>query len=403
MPISTLQTIDRKPYKKKIPNIFIYVVAVVAALVLIFFGKNIFAAIKNLKAKSALTADVLYGRAEVYVNDEDAGTTPFESDEIKPGSNKISVKSATRVYETTINFLSNNDKYIHNASIIRDLGVSELFSSGQDLWFDEDTSGTVLRVISEPSGASVFIDNTEIGKTPYTSAKLSEGDYDVRVEMVGYEPQKSRVRIQKGYTSNISMKLFPMPVPSRVSPFEGSDNLYDVSSDNEQVIADTQTWAKGVIYWNQTRGVNLEGVGMNKEPVFDYFIDYKGNVYNARAEIIPDLSNDPTAKDALRGAYLGRVSDGTGLTDTAAASLKAFKNVQIGEPKTTAKILETGLGWLRVRSDPSLNGAEIAKVDVGKEYPVLETQGDWVKIIASENVEGWVSKTYVEITDKTAQ
>ena len=50
-----------------------------------------------------------------------------------------------------------------------------------------------------------------------------------------------------------------------------------------------------------------------------------------------------------------------------------------------------------------MNAAEIAKVDVGKEYAFVEEQTDWIKITVSETIQGWVSKTYVEIVDSTAQ
>ncbi len=399
MAISTLQPVQVKSHKFRYSNIIIYISAVLLAAVLIFFGKSIFSGIKNLRSKSAISVGVFNGRAELFLNDEMLGVTPFESEEIKPGNNKITLRSSNMQYETTINFLSNSDKYIHKVGIFRDLGISDLFSSGQDLWFEENTSGVVLRVISEPTGSSVFVDGTEIGKTPFTSTKLSEGDYDLRVEHVGYEPQKARIRIQEGYTSNVSIKLFPMPVPSRISSFEGSDNLYDAASDNNQIISDTETWVKAIVYWNQTRGINLEGVGINKDLVFDYFVDYKGNIFDLRGDLITDIENNEDIKDADRGAYLGRISDGLGLTEPATEALKKFKNIRLTTTTTKAKILPTGTGWLRVRNDPSINGSEVTKVDVGKEYPLLEEGTDWVKILVSEEIEGWVSKTYVEITN----
>lgn len=406
MSISTLNTpyntANRRNSKMKPQTILIYVVAVIGVFLLVFFGKSAIMALKKMKGKSSVSVDVTHGRAEIMVNGEQKGVTPYESDDIKPGENKITLKSSTRQYETTIDFLSNNDKYIHRVGIYRDLGVSELFSAGQDLWFDEDESGTVLRVISEPIGASVFIDNSEIGKTPFTSSKLSEGDYDIRVEQVNYEPQKARVRVQKSYTSNVSMKLYPLPVPSRVSPFEGSDNLYDLSTDNNQISADAKTWVKSVVYWNQTRGINLEGVGLNKDLVFNYFLDYQGNIYDELGNLVL-VENYDDLSGAERGAYLGRISDGEGLTQAAKDSLKVFKGIQIDEPKITAKILPTGLGWLRVRSEPSINGAEVTKVDEGREFGVLEQKPEWVKIIVDESTQGWVSDTYVEIIDSSKE
>lgn len=399
MSISTLQTIQTRPTGRNTggKNIFFIIPAIVIAAILIFFGGNLIGAFGELGGKSAITVDVTNGRAEIFINDENLGVTPYESQEIKPGTNKVTIKSSNRKYETTIDFLSNNDKYIHKVGVFRDLGISDLFSAGQDLWFDEDTTDTVLRIISNPSGASVFIDNTEIGKTPFTSSKLSEGDYDLRVERVGFEPQKARIRIQKGYTSNISVKLFPMPVPSRVSTFDESDELYDISSDNNAILADTATWVKGVVYWNQTRGINLEGVGLNKELVFDYFLDYKGNIFNALGEAAATAEDLEELKEATRGAYMGRVSDGIGLSEAAKTALNEFKGVKIEEAEDLVEILPTGLGWLRVRSDPTTSGTEVAKVDVGKQFPLLEEGKGWVKIIVDSKTEGWISSTYAEI------
>ena len=399
MSISTLQTIDRRQKRPRFSNILIYLTAILVAVILVFFGKSLYSHLKKLGGKSAISVDVDHGRAEVYLNDESLGVTPLESEEIKPGTNKVTLKSSSRQYETTIKFLSNNDKYIHKVGIFRDLGVSDLFSSGQDLWFDESTSEVVLRIISDPPGASVYIDNTEIGKTPFTSSKLTEGDYDLRVESVGFAPQKARIRVQKGYTSNVSVKLFPMPVPSRVSSFEDSDNLYDVSSDNNQITSDTETWVKALIYWNQTRGVNLEDVGLNKDLVFDYYLDYKGSIFDARGSMVLTPEGLEELRGAERGVYLGRISDGAGLTEMAREALKNFKNSSVGEDEPRVKILPTGTGWLRVRSAPSTGSSELAKVDVGNEYVLVESAEEWVKIRVSDILEGWVSKRYVETVE----
>ncbi len=397
MSISTLQTIERRSRKPKYSNILIFLTAILIVLLLVFFGKALFTALRNMGGTSAITVDLAYGRADVFVDDENVGVTPLDSAEIKPGTKKVTLKSSNRVYETTVKFLSNNDKYIHKVGIFRDLGISDLFSAGQDLWFDESNSEVVLRIISDPVGASVYIDNTEIGQTPYTSSKLTEGDYDIRVESVGYEPQRARIRIQKGYTSNISVKLFPMPVPSKVSQFEGSDGLFDVSSDNNEIVSDTETWVKALIYWNQTRGINIEGVGMNKELIFDYYVDYKGNIFDDRGDLVMEPETFEGFADVDKGAFLGRISDGPGLTEAAKESLTKISAVTVsGAKETMVKILPTGLGWLRVRSEPSTGAAELAKVDEGNEYVLLEDGVEWVRIKVSDTVEGWVSKAYVE-------
>ena len=65
----------------------------------------------------------------------------------------------------------------------------------------------------------------------------------------------------------------------------------------------------------------------------------------------------------------------------------------------SATIKPTPLGWLRVRETPSLNGKELTKVNSGETFDTLAQEGDWVKIKVSETLEGWVSATYVELSE----
>ena len=392
MSISTLQG-----NKTSFSTILLYAIAIVGVGLVVYFGGEVIRNLDKLKGKSSLTADVLHGEAEVYINDKFISKTPVEEKEVTPGDNKITIKSASRQYETTIEFISNDKKNIHTIGIFRDLGVSDVFSSGQEFWFEKEKSDNVIRIVSEPSGATVYIDNTEFGKTPFSSEKLTEGEYSLRSEYPGYEAQNARINVKKGYTLNVNMKLFPAPTPSKVSAYEGSPNLFNLSTDSISIISDTEKWVKAVIYWNETRGINLEGLGLNKEQVFDYFIDFKGNIYSASGNVLLGESELGTLADAERGAYLGRVSDGEGLTKEARDSFELLTGVGLGGKKAT--VLATGTGWLRVRDAAGLTGVEVARVDVANVYSVLEEGQGWVKIKVSSEVEGWVSTDYVELSE----
>jgi len=143
-------------------------------------------------------------------------------------------------------------------------------------------------------------------------------------------------------------------------------------------------------------------VGTNKEIVFDYYLDYKGNIYDKTATPLVKPEELSALKEAKNGAYLGRATDPQGLTEEAKASFKKLSESGLGGKRAT--ILETGNGtagtpgWLRVRDAAGITGVEIARVSVGQEYPVLEEATGWVKIKVSETVQGWVSATYVKIT-----
>lgn len=62
------------------------------------------------------------------------------------------------------------------------------------------------------------------------------------------------------------------------------------------------------------------------------------------------------------------------------------------------KILATSTGWLRVRSKPGFGGVEVAKVNPGEEYSVLEENAGWYRIKLDDGKEGWISGQYAKKT-----
>ncbi len=294
-----------KPQKNSnLPTIAIYVLALLGVGLLVYLGINVLTNLGSLRGKSALSVSVLDGTAEVYLNGNYLGATPYDSDDVKSGENKVRVKNDQTSYDVAISFMPNSEIVLN-----RDLGVSDVFSSGQNFWIEKADLGTVLSIVSEPAGAKVFVDNTEIGTTPFSTANLSDGEYELRVEKPGFEAQTARIKIQKGFKLNVVMKMFPLPVPMTVSLLEGADNLYDVHSSDSLVTSDASSWTRAVVYWNRTRGVNLSGAGVNKDLVFDYFIDYAGRVYDKEGN---DITGITDIGEVTKGAYLRKVVKITG-------------------------------------------------------------------------------------------
>jgi hypothetical protein len=344
------------------------------------------------KGKAGLSVGSVYGSAVVYLDGEELGKAPVELDSVDSGEHVVMLKGDSGQYEVSIEFLPGAQVVIN-----RDLGISDVFSSGQDFWMEESKSETVFSVVSEPGSASVYIDGSEVGKTPYSSTVLSEGDYDLRVDLPGYESQTARINIKKGYKLNVSMKMFPLPVLTKVEQFEGSVGLYNVALDNTTIASNPGDWVLAMLYWNQTRGINLVGLGISKEAVFDYFLDYKGNLYAKDGHLIREQEGLLALEGAAKGAYLGRVSDGEGLTTEAKESYEILTGSVLGAKM--AQIEPTGLGWLRVRSEPGLDSDELGKATVGESYKVVEEGTGWVKIQLSDEVVGWVSSDHVKMVE----
>ena len=177
MAVSTISSDDKKP----LSTALIYFLGILGVGLVVFFGGELLRNLSGLSNKAVLNVVVQNGKAEVMVNNTKVGETPFESKEIKPGSNTIAIRSDTRQYQTEIKFLPSKKDTVYTVSIARDLGVSDTFSSGQDMWFDKDGSDNTLRIVSEPSGAKVIIDNSEVGTTPFTSSAISNGSYSLKL------------------------------------------------------------------------------------------------------------------------------------------------------------------------------------------------------------------------------
>ncbi len=49
-----------------------------------------------------------------------------------------------------------------------------------------------------------------------------------------------------------------------------------------------------------------------------------------------------------------------------------------------------------MRKEPSTSAQELAKVNPGEEYPLLEEKSGWYKIEYEIGKEGWISATYAQ-------
>jgi hypothetical protein len=66
-----------------------------------------------------------------------------------------------------------------------------------------------LTVTSEPSGASVYLDNVYVGTTPVTRKQKKSGPYDLKVALPRYHDHKDEVIISDERTSQVNVKLKP--------------------------------------------------------------------------------------------------------------------------------------------------------------------------------------------------
>lgn len=72
------------------------------------------------------------------------------------------------------------------------------------------------------------------------------------------------------------------------------------------------------------------------------------------------------------------------------------------EENSRIQILETGVGFLNVRSDAQVTSAKVGTVKPGDVYEYTETKNNWYRIIHPEFQNAWVSGEYVKIVDRSS-
>jgi len=166
--------------------------------------------------------------------------------------------------------------------------------------------------------------------------------------------------------------------------------IFDLSQEDSTLFANPAAWVKGLVHWVQTRFKEADA-----PPEFDYFVDWQGKVYDHRG--VPFSGLAEISVEEGRIGYLGRASD-EALTDAAQTALEkllAAVPALPGAGGVQIEILETGAGWLRVHSDPVPGTAnEVARVDVGNSYPLVDEQPGWYQIELEDGIQGWIAATY---------
>ncbi len=383
----------------------ILLIAIVVAV-----GFFIYNLAKGQFGKAALSVDSVYSEATVLVNGKDKGQTPVYTEEVSAGNLEVKMSNDTNTYSTIIK------PAIGTLAVVkRDLGVTDTFSSGQNIWFSKAPGDeSVISVISPDTDlVSVIVGGVEMGKTPVrfsTEEFLEQNDedkYSLIFRKDGYEDQEIEVKVKPGYELNIRVDMFLKPIPSDIDILNGlpeSITFIDFSQVSDPSFTDRQSWAKAVNYWLSTRGPAV--FGNNRVEEFTYLISDGGKIYNSEGNEITSSDSDFT-----QNVYVAYLSDNSAseLSEDAksviAEALGQEVEVTSGGSEVapssdeggTLIILPTGIGFLRVRSGPGTGNAEVAQVDVGESFPYSSENNGWYEIEYEDGSSGWISGTYAEI------
>ncbi len=226
-----------------------------------------------------------------------------------------------------------------------------------------------ISVLSNPDGATVFLDGKEMGKTPFEDKNLEVSDYLVKIE-----------KDQVIWQGKISMVAGTITVINR-------DLSKDISGSSGEIL----TLKKG------------KGVTIVSNPT-DASIDIDGKIFGKTPQTLDIVPGEHvillTHANYLNRSIKANLPDGFNLTVVSDLAISEADPITISTPVITQTpeviVKSTPTGFLRVRDKASTIGKEVAQVKLGETLILLEEQGNWDRVRLSDGTEGYVSSTYVE-------
>lgn len=231
----------------------------------------------------------------------------------------------------------------------------------------KQTSG--ISILSQPSDATVFINDKEVGKTPYEDKNLDVKDYTVKIDKEGASWQ-GKVALTSGTVTVINRDL-------SLDPTSSAGETLSLNKGKGLTIISNPTGAE----------VEVDGKAYDKTPT---------------AVAIEPGDHTILVNNAnyLKRSIRANLPKGFNLTVSVDLALSEADLTKIQTPVTTQTVelvvKKTPTGFLRVRNKPNLNGGEIAKVKPGDILVLLEELASWNRVRLSDGIEGYVSADYVE-------
>ena len=255
--------------------------------------------------------------------------------------------------------------------------------------------------------ATVFLDGEHLGSTPYYNEALKAGEFVLKIvpESTGQAltPWEGRVSLSPGILTVVNRELGLTQDDS-----SGEILSFEALADKNAVSIAVVTTPDGAV-------VNLDGEPKGFAPLsIDDVTEGEHILTISSPGYTEKIVKAKTVKGykLIASIQLARepfvVTTETDQTATASASpsttLKASPTPNPSpkaSPTTTLEkpyvvITSETTGWVRVRKEPSTASDEVAKVNDGEQYPLLDSQSGWYQIEYAAGQTGWISGQYAE-------
>lgn len=228
--------------------------------------------------------------------------------------------------------------------------------------------------------AKVFINEEEIGATPFNKKDLHPGEVTVRLVPTALELAT--------WTGRIDL------VPGVTTVIRRDFGLTDAQSSGE------------ILSFEKIREKSPIIAVVSSPDVSEVKID--GEIRGFTPIAIPGISAGNHSISVSQPGFLERSFEvqavsGYKLTVVVKLAQAEIQGATAEEPQKEVfvEIRETPTGFLRVREAPTTEATEAGRVDPGKKYPYAgeDEKGDWFKIRYEGEKEGWISAKYAKKLD----
>jgi len=258
-----------------------------------------------------------------------------------------------------------------------------------------------LQISTTPT-ATVFLDGSQVGITPYFDDKIKAGEHTVKLTPQSTEGNltswEGKVNLLPGILTSIKRTF-------AVNEAESSSEMITLEKAGRK---DQSSLA--VISIPDQAVVKLNGEPKGFTPLSledltpaDYQITISSSGYEEKTVSAHTIGGYKLIVNVKLAQTIEGIEEATpsGETEEEEEETKATptpKAEATPPAKPYVKVKETPTGFLRVRMGPSTSATETAQIKPGEMYPYLDEEEDgWLKIEYKDDKEGWVSGVYVDL------
>lgn len=263
-----------------------------------------------------------------------------------------------------------------------------------------------LQVNSIPK-ATVFVEGKEKGTTPFEEKNLSAGEVTLKLvpetTAVSLSPWERKVKLVGGVMTVVNWEFGQDEQKSA-----GEILTLEKSKDKESASLSVVSIPDSAVVRLDGEAKGFTPLPLEKITAGEREVVVSTNGFQERtikAKLVDGYQLTVDVKLAKKEEEEKKEEEPSATpTPTPKAGAKAtpsLKPTPTGPTPTPparpyVMIKDTPTGWLRVRAKASTASEEIAKVNPGEMYPLLDEESGWYQIRYAEGKEGWISGKYAE-------